>query len=67
MTYYIKKPSSLNSSVDVYYTGASQGFARWTDKFDDRKIYKVNPTYLTLKMMMEKMVDGLELLWYRNN
>ena len=39
MTYYIKKPSSLNSSVDVYYWGKSQGMARWTDKFDDRKTY----------------------------
>ena len=47
MTYYIKKPSSLNSSVDVYYWGKSQGMARWTDKFDDRKTYKNDPTYLT--------------------
>ncbi len=47
MTYYIKKPSSLNSNVDIYYTGASQGFARWSDDFNKRKIYKVNPTYLT--------------------
>ena len=47
MTYYIKKPSSLNSSVDVYYSGKSQGVARWTDKFSDKKTYKNNPTYLT--------------------
>ena len=47
MTYYIKKPSSLNSSVDVYYWGKYQGMARWTDRFDDRKTYKNDPTYLT--------------------
>ena len=47
MTYYIKKPSILNNSVEMYYIGASQGFARWSDKFDDRKVYKVDPTYLT--------------------
>ena len=43
MTYYIKKPSQLDSSVDVYYMGDR----RWSDKFDDRKVYKVDPTYLT--------------------
>ena len=47
MTYYIKKPNILNSSVEMYYIGASQGFARWSDKFDNRKVYKNNPTYLT--------------------
>ena len=59
MTYYIRKPSSLNNSVDLYYIGSSQGFARWTDKFDDRKIYKVNPTYLT------KNDDGKNGGWKR--
>ena len=47
MTYYIKKPNILNSSVEMYYIGASQGFARWSDKFDDRRTYKNDPTYLT--------------------
>ena len=41
MTYYIKKPSILNSSVEMYYIGASKGFARWSDKFDDRKATKL--------------------------
>ena len=43
MPYHIKKPSALNSSVDVYYVGNK----RWTDKYDDRKQYANNPTYLT--------------------
>ena len=43
MPYHIKKPSALNSSVDVYYIGNK----RWTDKYDDRKQYANNPTYLT--------------------
>ena len=43
MPYHIKKPSALDSSVDVYYTGDK----RWTDKYDDRKKYTNNPTYLT--------------------
>ena len=44
MPYHIKKPSALNSSVDVYYVGNK----RWTDKYDDRKQYANNPTYLTI-------------------
>ena len=47
MTYHIKKPSSLSSSVTLYYIGTSQGFARWTDDFNSRKVYTNNPTYLT--------------------
>ena len=43
MPYHIKKPSHLNSSVNVYYIGNQ----RWTDKYDDRKQYTNNPTYLT--------------------
>ena len=43
MPYYIKKPSHLNSSVNVYYIGNQ----RWSDKYDDRKQYTNNPTYLT--------------------
>ena len=43
MPYHIKKPSHLNSSVNVYYIGDK----RWTDKYDDRKQYTNNPTYLT--------------------
>ena len=43
MAYHIKKPSALNSSVNVYYIGDK----RWTDKYDDRKQYTTNPTYLT--------------------
>ena len=43
MPYHIKKPSALDSSVDVYYTGDK----RWTDNYDDRKKYTNNPTYLT--------------------
>ena len=58
MTYYIKKPSSLNSSVDVYYWGKSQGVARWTDKFDDRKTYKMIQ-HILLRMIMVRMGDGL--------
>ena len=43
MPYHIKKPSHLNSSVNVYYIGNQ----RLTDKYDDRKQYTNNPTYLT--------------------
>ena len=43
MPYHIKKPSHLDSSVNVYYRGDK----RWTDKYDDRKQYTNNPTYLT--------------------
>ena len=43
MPYHIKKPSHLNSSVNVYYIGNQ----RWSDKYDDRKKYTNNPTYLT--------------------
>ena len=59
MPYYIKKPSSLNSSVEVYYAGKSQGVARWTDKFSDKKTYKNDPTYLT------KNDDGKNGGWKR--
>ena len=47
MAYHIKKPSKLNSSVEVFYTGSVKGFARWSDDFSKRKIYQNNPTYLT--------------------
>ena len=43
MPYHIKKPSLLNSSVDMYYAGSK----RWSDKFGDRKQYANDPTYLT--------------------
>ncbi len=43
MPYQIKKTSHLNSSVNVYYIGNQ----RWSDKYDDRKQYTNNPTYLT--------------------
>ena len=43
MPYHIKKPSHLNSSVNVYYIGNQ----RWSDKYDDRNQYTNNPTYLT--------------------
>ena len=43
MPYHIKKPSLLNSSVDMYYVGSK----KWSDKFDDRKQYINDPTYLT--------------------
>ena len=44
MAYHIKKPSQLNSSINVYYIGDK----RWSDNFDIRKQYTNNPTYLTL-------------------
>jgi hypothetical protein len=43
MPYHIKKPSQLNSSVDVYYMGEK----RWSDTYSERKQYTNNPTYLT--------------------
>ena len=43
MPYHIKKPSHLDSSVNVYYIGNQ----RCSDKYDDRKQYTNNPTYLT--------------------
>jgi len=33
--YYIKKPSALISSVDVYHVGEDQ----WSDNFSERKVY----------------------------
>ena len=39
MPYHIKKPSLINASVDVYYTGNR----RWTDDYSERKIYSSNP------------------------
>ena len=35
MAYHIKKSSLLNSAVDLYYAGG----VRWTDDYDDRKVY----------------------------
>ena len=43
MPYHIKKPSQLNSSVDVYYIGDK----RWSDTYSERKQYTNIPTYLT--------------------
>ena len=43
MPFHIKKPSALDSSVNVYYLGNK----RWSDKYNDRKQYTNNPTYLT--------------------
>ena len=43
MPYHIKKPSLLNSYVNVYYVGRK----KWSDKFGDRKQYTNDPTYLT--------------------
>ena len=43
MPYHIKKPSKLDSSVDVYYMGEK----RWSDTYSERKQYTNNPTYLT--------------------
>ena len=40
MPYHIKKPSLINSSVDVYYTGNR----RWVDDFSERKIYDSDPS-----------------------
>ena len=33
--YYIKKPSALISSVEVYHTGGDQ----WSDNYSERKVY----------------------------
>jgi len=33
--YYIKKPSALISSVDVYHVGEDQ----WSDNYSERKVY----------------------------
>ena len=43
MPYHIKKPSHLNSSVDVYYMGEKI----WSDTYSERKQYTNNPTYLS--------------------
>ena len=43
MPYHIKKPSQLDSSVDVYYMGEK----RWSDTYSERKQYTNNLTYLT--------------------
>ena len=40
MAYHIKKPSLINSSVNVYYTGNR----RWTDDFSERKVYANDPS-----------------------
>tara|TARA_A100001201_G_scaffold112883_1_gene96744 strand:- start:299 stop:484 length:186 start_codon:yes stop_codon:yes gene_type:complete len=43
MPYHIKKPSVLKDGRDVYYTGEN----RWTDVFDNRKVYSEDPTAIT--------------------
>ena len=40
MAYHIKKPSLINSSINVYYTGNR----RWTDDFSERKVYASDPS-----------------------
>ena len=40
MPYHIKKPSFINPSVDVYYTGNR----RWVDDYSERKIYDSDPS-----------------------
>jgi len=35
MAYYIKKPSIIDSSITVYYSGNS----RWTDDFSQKSLY----------------------------
>ena len=40
MAYHIKKPSLINSSINVYYTGNR----RWTDNFSERKVYSSDPS-----------------------
>ena len=35
MPYHIKKPSAINASVDVYYTGGT----RWSDDYTSRLTY----------------------------
>jgi|TARA_B100001564_G_scaffold188325_1_gene158113 hypothetical protein len=40
MAYHIKKPSLINSSINVYYTGNR----RWTDDFSERKVYSSDPS-----------------------
>ena len=40
MPYHIKKPSLINASVDVYYTGNR----RWVDDFSERKVLDSDPT-----------------------
>lgn len=42
MAFHIKKPSLINSSIDVYYTGNS----RWTDNYDERYVYAEDPSSL---------------------
>ncbi len=40
--YHIKKPGIISGTGDVYFTGGN----RWSDNYDDRKIYtkKANAT-----------------------
>ena len=40
MPFHIKKPSLINSSVEVYYTGNR----RWTDAYYERKVYSSDPS-----------------------
>ena len=40
MAYHIKKPSLINSSINVYYTGNRRG----TDDFSERKVYSSDPS-----------------------
>ena len=40
MAFHIKKPSTVNSSVTVYY----KGDRRWSDDFSERKIFNEDPS-----------------------
>ena len=62
MPYHIKKPSHLDTNVNVYYVGDK----RWSDDYSERKQYTNNPTYLT-NNTDGKMVDGQDLLSLLNN
>ena len=40
MAYHIKRPSSIKTGTDVYYTGGDT----WSEDYADRKQYSDNPT-----------------------
>ena len=54
--YHIKRPSRLDSTKDVYYTGANQ---KWTDDYSARKQY----TNKTTTQAMLKNPDGTNGGW----
>ena len=57
MAFHIQKPSQLNSSVTVYYTGKG---GRWTDDPSDKKTWATSTTPTNLMANPDGLNGGWE-------